>query len=72
MVLDVATTTINEASNQPALPETIHSCPACSHWLPDGTLACPDCQALIYGRYLSQVAQSAQALEQEQQWDQAR
>jgi Zn-dependent protease/uncharacterized Zn finger protein (UPF0148 family) len=72
MVLAVATTTINEASNVPALPETIHSCPACSHWLPDGTLACPDCQALTYGRYLSQVAQSAQALEQEQQWDQAR
>jgi Zn-dependent protease/uncharacterized Zn finger protein (UPF0148 family) len=70
--MTVTTTTAPELSNEPALPETIHSCPACSHWLTEGTLACPDCQALTYGRYLSEVAQSAQQLEQEQQWAEAR
>jgi Zn-dependent protease len=68
----VTTSTATGIPNEPALPETIHSCPACSHWLPDGTLACPDCQALTYGWYLSQVAQSAQQLEAEQKWEQAR
>ena len=50
----------------------IHNCPSCSHWLPEGTLACPDCQTLTYGVYLSQIAYSAQQLEQEQKWAEAR
>lgn len=50
----------------------IHNCPTCSHWLPDGTLACPDCQTLTYGVHLSQIAHSAQQLEQEQKWAEAR
>ncbi len=50
----------------------IHSCPACSHWLPDGTLACPDCQTLTYGTHLGEIARSAQELEQEQKWVEAR
>jgi Zn-dependent protease len=70
--IDVTSTTAPQISNAPALPETIHNCPVCSHWLPDGTLACPDCQALTYGRYLSAVAMSAQELEQEQRWTEAR
>lgn len=45
-------------------PEAIHSCPNCQHWLTDGTLACPDCNTLTYGAHLSQIAASAQALEQ--------
>lgn len=49
-----------------AAPEVIHSCPSCSHWLPDGTLACPDCQTLTYGHHLSELAASAQMLEQQQ------
>jgi Zn-dependent protease len=57
---------------EPALPQAIHNCPNCSHWLPDGTLACPDCQTLTYGNYLSEVAGSAQALEQQGQWAEAR
>jgi Zn-dependent protease len=57
---------------EPAPPSVIHSCPSCSHWLPDGTLACPDCQALTYGQYLAGVAAQAQALEQEQKWVEAR
>jgi Zn-dependent protease len=70
--LIVTTTTANEIGTGPALPETIHSCPACSHWLTEGTLACPDCHALTYGRYLSEVAASAQQLETEQKWPEAR
>ena len=50
----------------------IHNCPACSHWLPEGTLACPDCQALTYGEYLSRMATVAQQLEQQQKWPEAR
>lgn len=57
---------------EPAPPEVIHNCPTCSHWLPDGTLACPDCQTLTYGVHLSQIAHSAQQLEQEQKWAEAR
>jgi Zn-dependent protease len=57
---------------EPAPPSVIHSCPSCSHWLPDGTLACPDCQALTYGQYLAGVAADAQRLEQEQKWAEAR
>ncbi len=53
-------------------PEPIHNCPSCSHWLPEGTLACPDCQTLTYGRYLSEVAHSAQQLEAESKWTEAR
>ena len=53
-------------------PDPVHSCPNCSHWLPEGTLACPDCGTLAYGRYLSEVARSAQQLEQEGKWPEAR
>lgn len=57
---------------EPAAPEPIHSCPSCSHWLPEGTLACPDCQTLTYGRHLSQLARSAQQLEIDGKWPEAR
>lgn len=60
------------AGNENVAPEVIHSCPSCSHWLPDGTLTCPDCQTLTYGAHLSQVAAQAQQLEQEQKWAEAR
>ncbi len=57
---------------EPAPPIIIHSCPSCSHWLPDGTLACPDCQTLTYGQHLGTLAAAAQQLEQEQKWVEAR
>ncbi len=57
---------------EPAPPEAIHNCPSCSHWLPEGTLACPDCQTLTYGVHLSEIARTAQELEQEQKWAEAR
>lgn len=58
--------------NENIAPEVIHSCPNCSHWLSDGTLACPDCQTLTYGAHLSVVAAQAQQLEQAQKWTEAR
>lgn len=57
---------------EPAPPQVIHSCPNCSHWLPEGTLACPDCQTLTYGQHLSQIAFAAQQLELQQKWPEAR
>ena len=56
----------------PAAPEEIHNCPNCSHWLPEGTLACPDCQTLTYGEHLSGLAAQAQQMEQQGQWKEAR
>ena len=55
-----------------AAPEPIHNCPQCSHWLPDGTLACPDCQTIIYSQHLRLLALNATQLEQEQKWAEAR
>lgn len=57
---------------EPVAPLTIHSCPSCSHWLTDGTLACPDCHTLTYGQHLGELAASAQQLEQEMKWAEAR
>ena len=57
---------------EPASPKPVHSCPSCSHWLPEGTLACPDCQTLTYGRHLSDLAHDAQELEKQGQWPEAR
>ncbi len=57
---------------EPAAPATINSCPSCSHWLPDGTLVCPDCGTLTYARHLGELAQSAQQLEAQGQWPEAR
>jgi len=57
---------------EPAAPEIVHSCPSCSHWLPDGALACPDCKTLTYGQHLNLIASTAQQLEQRQLWAAAR
>jgi Zn-dependent protease len=56
----------------PVPPQAIHNCPSCSHWLPEGTLACPDCQTLTYGHYLGELAGSAHSLEQQGKWKEAR
>jgi Zn-dependent protease len=59
-------------STTPVSPQEIHNCPNCSHWLPEGTLACPDCQTLTYGEHLSGLAAQAQQSEQQGQWKEAR
>jgi Zn-dependent protease len=53
-------------------PAPIFNCPQCSHWLPEGTLACPDCQALIYSGHLRDVAIAATTHENAGEWPQAR
>ncbi|MBW4039395.1 MAG: site-2 protease family protein [Acidobacteria bacterium] len=68
----MSTTNVSVLPPEPAPPEVIHSCPSCSHWLTEGTLACPDCQTLTYGVHLGQIAHGAQQLEQEQKWAEAR
>ncbi len=68
--LSMSATVLQPKTEAP--PSVINSCPNCSHWLPDGTLACPDCQTLTYGQHLSGIAVEAQQLEQEQKWPEAR
>ena len=53
-------------------PEPIYSCPQCSHWIPAGVLACPDCQTIIYSDYLRKLALAATSAEREGQWAIAR
>ena len=65
-------TAISNTTSAPAAPQEIHNCPNCSHWLTEGTLACPDCQTLTYGAHLSELAAQAQQLEQQGQWSEAR
>ncbi len=53
-------------------PESIYNCPNCSHWLPPDTLACPDCQTIVYSEHLRTIAFAATAAENEDRWDAAR
>jgi len=57
---------------QQTVPDAVHNCPSCSHWLPEGTLACPDCHTLAYSQHLGRIASEAQQLEQQQKWPEAR
>lgn len=65
---------INDAGGSEPLvtPNPIFNCPSCRHWLPEGTLACPDCQTIIYSDHLRNIALAATALENEQRWPEAR
>ena len=38
-------------------PPPIYNCRVCSHYLMPGTLACPECGALVYGPHVAQVAE---------------
>jgi Zn-dependent protease len=64
----------NPAEAPPAQPDPapIFNCPQCSRWLPEGTLACPECETLIYSAHLRQIALDATAKENAGQWAQAR
>ncbi len=63
---------MNETTSPIAPPIPIHNCPECSHWLPDGTLACPECATIIYAQHLRELASMASQQEQEQKWAEAR
>jgi Zn-dependent protease len=53
-------------------PREIFNCPQCSHYIQPGTLACPDCHAMVYSQYLQGMAQAAQTFEDQQRWPEAR
>lgn len=53
-------------------PEAIYNCPECSHWLPAGTLACPDCHTIVYSGHLRSLAVQATAEENAGHWAEAR
>jgi Zn-dependent protease len=70
---DAMTGTVLPAIPQaPAAPEPIFNCPQCSHYLPPGTLACPECQAIVYSGHLRSLALQATTAENEQHFPQAR
>ncbi|QHN02148.1 site-2 protease family protein [Granulicella sp. WH15] len=60
------------ATPQIEAPEPVFNCPQCSHWLPAGTIACPDCQHIIYSDHLRRIALAANEQERSQQWAAAR
>jgi Zn-dependent protease len=67
------TLTVNPSDPpQLATPEPVFNCPECSHWLPPGTLACPDCGAIVYTQHLRLLALAATAEERADRWSQAR
>ena len=53
-------------------PEAIYNCPACSHYLPPGSVACPECGAIIYSGHLRDIALQAFAAEKDKNWAAAR
>ena len=55
-----------------AAPTPVNNCPECTLWLPPGTLACPECHAIIYAPHLRRIAELAARQEQGSEWAQAR
>jgi len=55
-----------------APPEPIHNCAFCSLWLPEGTLACPECNTVVYQQHLRRLSSVATDLEMEEKWPEAR
>ncbi len=53
-------------------PAPLFNCPRCSHWLPEGTLACPECGSLVYANHIAELATAAQRMEGERRWPEAR
>lgn len=45
-------------------PLPVYNCPSCSHYLPEGALACPECGTLAYGPHLNALAAAAAGAEQ--------
>lgn len=56
----------------PPDPAPIYSCPRCSHYITPGTLACPECDSLVYAEHIADLATAAQGMEREQHWPAAR
>ena len=63
---------MTETTPQLEAPEAIYNCPECGHWLPAGTLGCPDCHAIIYSGHLRKIALAATSEENSGHWPEAR
>ena len=65
---------MSDALAIPALPSPapVFNCPGCGNWLPPGTLACPDCHAILYADHLRTLASAASSEESAGHWPQAR
>lgn len=61
-----------ETAELPPDPAPIYSCPRCSHYITEGTLACPECGSLVYAGHIANLATAAQQMEREQRWPEAR
>lgn len=70
--MNSTTAAANESTPEFTAPEPIYNCPECSHYLQPGTLACPDCHAIIYGGHLREIAVRATAEENEKKLVEAR
>ena len=57
---------------QVEVPLPIFNCMNCSVWLPSGTLACPECQTIVYSDHLRGIALTATAEENSSKWLAAR
>jgi len=68
----MAESVLAEAMASRTVPDPVFNCPSCSLWLPPGTLACPECHTIVYGRHLEQLARNAAQLESERRWPEAR
>jgi Zn-dependent protease len=66
------TEAVADAVPQPESPQAIYNCPECSHYLPPGTLACPECHAIVYGAHLRTLAIQATGQEDSGEWVAAR
>jgi Zn-dependent protease len=71
-VAETQTIFANETQTPLSAPDPVFNCPGCSMWLPPGTLACPECHAIVYARHLEAVARRAVSLEGAQRWAEAR
>lgn len=63
--------TIIENTNGLAEPAPVYNCPQCSHYLQPGTLACPECGAMVYAAHLRDLAIRATTEENGQHWTEA-
>lgn len=61
-----------QQQQQSDTPAEVFNCPGCSQWLPPGTLACPDCQTILYSDHLRDIAIAATTQEGASDWANAR
>lgn len=60
------------ATPEVGVPEPVFNCPQCSRWLPEGTLACPECETIVYSDHLRKIALAAGNEESAKHWAEAR